>query len=126
MASKIYKKEYICSCGFSQNGSELQFCGKCGRRFDIIEGQKVYVYINTCECCGDNISDVCKKCESVPTPMTKDKFLSYKKELDDQHSEVSRIEYSLRFKTAAMKRTLNQKNGIDCHCTASSICHYHC
>ncbi len=125
MAAKIYKKDYVCSCGYSQIGLDLQFCGKCGKRFAKIDGQEAYVYINTCECCGDDISDICKKCESVPTPMTREQFFDYKKELDDRYSEISRTEWNLRNKTAAMNRIAHQKRGIDCECSATCICHYH-
>lgn len=122
MSGKTCPSEYKCICGFIQSGIGLHFCGRCGNKYNVINGEEIYIYINKCQCSGDDIDKICVKCGSQPTPMHKDQFLKYKDKINTEHHKITAISNALRYKNNALNRLLKRKNGINCTCTTGCIC----
>ena len=107
MAGKIMPSFYTCKCGFEQSGHELMFCGKCGKTFNNIDGVGIHAYVNTCKCCIE-INESCEKCNSYPTPMTKEQVKVHTDKLEKEVKDLKTRQGGIRMALASLEHKVNK------------------
>lgn len=115
MAGKTCPSEYSCVCGFIQSGIGLQFCGRCGKDYNKIDGKTIFKYVNECQCNANKLG-YCNECESLPTPMTESQFIMYRLKIS---AEFKEIEEKYRY----FKRRRNFLQGIQVDTNPSETQH---
>lgn len=113
-------KNIICKCSQTIQPN-FKYCPFCGQG----TAKNAYCAMNMCDCCGDDITSMCKVCKSIPTPLSKEEFTEYMTKVNNDYSEISKREFRLRMKNGAINRESCRLKGINCSCSGISICAYH-